>query len=326
MMTVKKSKAQLKAKLEKENLIFHEFSLVHEGQYAVDDADWNYKDIPHLHYVHELAEAYPSYISDDTIASIIIQKIPGIKIPLAVFLYENTPTSQLYYTASFFYVLLIETVYEKIEPNKTRVITTYSIGASRVLKWTFKLLEWLIHRNYNNLMSTDIPMRTRRGKLREWGYQFHKEDHTYSYEKSLNLVNSNVIVPRYAEEIHQTMIHVNEVLSSDGEFLLGKDDAWGLRFVRETNNLKIYPRMCHHEGASLDGQKCIDSKIKCPWHGILVRPLINFDLMAQSSQMGESKYHQFEMTDLMLKITFKNHVSTSEKRCMDDDFVMRAKT
>jgi hypothetical protein len=312
-MAIKKSKAQLKAKLEKENLVFHEFSLVHEGQYAVDDADWNYKDIPHLHYVHELAEAYPSYVSDDTIASIIIQKIPGIKIPLAVFLYENTPTSQLYYTASFFYVLLIETVYEKIEPNKTRVITTYSIGASRLLKWTFKLLEWLIHRNYNNLMSTDIPMRTRRGQLREWGYKFHKVNHTYSYEKSLNLVNSNVIVPQFAEEINQSTININDILPSDGEFLLGKDDAWGLRLVRMANNLKIYPRMCHHEGASLDGQKCNDNKIKCPWHGVLVRSIANFDFMEPTSQIYESKYHQFEYFNGLIDISFKKNIEDSRQ-------------
>ena len=89
-MIIKRSKEQLIERLKVENFVFSEFSLSHEGEYSVSDADWNYKDIPHLHYVHRLAEAAPAYVDDDKIASIVVQKIPGFVIPLSVFIYENT--------------------------------------------------------------------------------------------------------------------------------------------------------------------------------------------------------------------------------------------
>jgi hypothetical protein len=312
-MTIKKSKAQLIAKLKKENLVFHEFTLIHEGRYEVADADWNYKDIPHLHFVHELAEAYPSYISDETIASIIIQKILGIKIPLAVFLFENSPTSQLYYTASFFFVLLIETVYEKLGTNNTRVKTTYSIGASRFFKWTFKILEWLIKRNYDNLMSTDIPMRERRGQLRDWGYELYNENATYSYKKSLNLTSKNVIPPLFNQHVNKTCLNISQILPVDGEYLLGQDDAWGLRIVKEKEHVKIYPRMCHHEGASLDKQRCQNNKIKCPWHGTIIGVIADFDISASQQQISESRFHHICFQANTLEILFLDNYLNHSK-------------
>src|SRR5437879_2286948 len=192
-MAIKKSKEEFITKLKKEGYFFSEFSMTSEGNYTVSDADWNYKDIPHLQYIHELAEAVPCFIDHDAIANVFVQKIFGFKFPLSVFIYEPAPNIQLYYTTLFFYILFIESKYEELGPNKTRVVTNYSIGFPKLLKWTVPILRWIIKRNYNNLMSGDIPMRDRRGELRSWGYTLHKEDLTHSYEKSLDLKKLNAI-------------------------------------------------------------------------------------------------------------------------------------
>jgi len=78
-------KASILKRLSKEGFHFREFSLEHVGRYAAADADWNYKDIPHLHYVHHLAEAVPSAVGDDIVATINTQKIFGMTVPLSVF-------------------------------------------------------------------------------------------------------------------------------------------------------------------------------------------------------------------------------------------------
>jgi nitrite reductase/ring-hydroxylating ferredoxin subunit len=302
-MVLKKSKDQLVARLRKENFFFAEFSMIHEGDYSVADADWNYKDIPHLHYVHQLAEAAPSYADDDKIASIVVQKIPGLTIPLSVFIYENSPTSQLYYTASFFYVLIIESKYQELGPNRTRVTTTYCIGASKILRWTFPILRWLIKRNYRDLMSTDIPMRERRGKLRSWGYHFYNDTPTYSYVKSNDISGEHVILPTTLPTPANTVLRLSEVLPHAGEYLWGRDDAWGLRLVRsEDQTLRIYARMCHHQGASLDGQACINHRVQCPWHGRLFPAIATFDLTQQTAQTNTAKCHHFVLEDNVLTI------------------------
>src|SRR3990167_9913240 len=112
-MSMKKwTKDQLITSLKKEGLVFTDFSLTHEGKYAIDDADWNYKDVPHLHHVHELVEANFAVMGDDVINTINTQKILGIKMPLAVVNYESGKNEQTYYTCLFFFVLIVQTRYE----------------------------------------------------------------------------------------------------------------------------------------------------------------------------------------------------------------------
>src|SRR5947207_6795707 len=107
-------KDQIIEKISKEGLHFSEFSLVHEGEYAIDDADWNYKDVPHLHYIHQLVEAYPTTIQDDLITTLNIQKVLGIKMPLSVVNYQSGENEQTYYTTWMFFILIVRTHYEKI--------------------------------------------------------------------------------------------------------------------------------------------------------------------------------------------------------------------
>ncbi|MCR9191809.1 MAG: Rieske 2Fe-2S domain-containing protein [Gammaproteobacteria bacterium] len=312
-MVMKKSKAQLIERLKIEGFDFSEFSLINEGVYSVSDADWNYKDIPHLHYVHRLAEAAPSYASDDQIASIVVQKIPGFTIPLSVFIYENTPTSQLYYTANFFFILIVESVYTELEPNRTRVTTTYSIGSAKWLKWTFPMLRWLIKRNYRDLMSTDIPMRERRGQLRNWGYEFHNDAPTYSYAKSVNIRPDNVILPVKQElPDHCITLKLDENLPKEGEFFWGKDDAWGLRLVRTSDKLRMFARMCHHEGASLDKEPCVNHKLQCPWHGRKSLPIATFDLAQTDNQEAESRLHHISFADGLISIKLQSISAKTE--------------
>lgn len=312
ILTIKKTKNQLIERLKIENFYFSEFSMVHEGDYSVADADWNYKDIPHLHYVHRLAEAVSAYADDDKIASIVVQKIPGFVIPLSVFIYENTPTSQLYYTTSFFYVLIIESVYVALGPNRTQVTTTYSVGSSKLLQWTFPLLRWLIKRNYRDLMSSDIPMRERRGLLRKWGYGFKQIAPTYSYAKSVNIKPDNVILPVDPDLPNQTIeLNIDEVLPQEGEYFWGRDDAWGLRLIRSTDSLRIFSRMCHHEGASLDQQACVNHQLRCPWHGRISLPIASFALHHPDPQQVTNRLHDLVLSGNRLTVRLCKEAAAS---------------
>ena len=294
------SKTQLISSLQKQGLHFQEFSLTHEGEYTTEDADWNYKDVPHLHHIHHLVEATAAIIEDDLIASITVQKVLGIKMPLAVVNYESGKNEQTYYTTSFFFALIILTRYEKISESRTRVITTYSVGSSRWLEWCFPFLRFLIKRNYKDLMSGDIPMRERRGQLRKWGYTFYKEGESYSFPKTMEILKSNVIPP--LGEPRQTTIVINQVLPRDGEYFHGRDDHFGMRLVSQKGELTIFPRLCPHEGASLDHGMCVDKKVKCPWHGRLHAPLATFDLNDTNNQTIKTAKFKFSLSNNILTV------------------------
>jgi nitrite reductase/ring-hydroxylating ferredoxin subunit len=305
----KYSKNQIISRLKIEGLRFSEFSLIHEGNYETDDADWNYKDVPHLHHVHELAEAIPTIVSDDIITSVNMQKVLWFRFPFSLTNFESGENAQTYYTTWMFYVLMIETVYEKTGPCQTRVTTTYAVGSPIWLHWTFPIIRWILKRNYDNLMSTDIPMRTRRGQLRGWGYTFFKEDSRYSFEKTMDILKSNVISPNLPVAHAGYNVSIAEVLPNDGEHFLGRDDHLGIRLVRQGNQLMFYPRMCPHEGASLDSYSCKagkdpvkGGKLQCAWHGRVFKPFANFDISNAETQEIKTEFFIIKLDNNNLKI------------------------
>ncbi|MGB7219217.1 MAG: Rieske 2Fe-2S domain-containing protein [Vicinamibacterales bacterium] len=285
----KYSKDQIAARLRSEGgLVFSEFTLVHEGDYDVSDADWNYKDVPHLHHVHELAEAIPVVVGDDMIATINLQKALGLWFPLSLMNFESGENSQTYYTTWLFYVLIIQSVYEPIDARRTRVSTTYCVGSPPLLRWTFPIIRRVLSKNYENLMSTDIPMRERRGRLRSWGYQFHVDGGRHSFVKTMDITKPHVIPPATSAPAGPNRLVIDDALPKDGEYLIGRDDHLGLRVVRSGGQLALFPRMCPHEGASLDGQPCSSGKIRCPWHGRIFEPIGRFDLSHAGEQTART--------------------------------------
>lgn len=267
-MLKKFNKSAIVKQLTAEGFHFREFSLEHVGRYAAADADWNYKDIPHLHHVHHLAEAVPTAVGDDMVATINTQKVLGIKVPLSVFNYETAPGEQTYYTTLFWFVLLIQTRFVEEAPLQTRVTTTYSIGMPTWLRWAFGLLRWTITRNYHVLMSTDIPMRNRRGELRARGFNFMCAHNTYSFGDTQLIMRTNVVPPDASDTSRAVCTaDIREVLPRDGEALIGSNDHLGFRLHRQGDKVEVYPRICPHEGSCLDETPVQNGKVRCPWHG-----------------------------------------------------------
>lgn len=250
-----------------EGYAFKHFSLEHVGRYSAEDADWNYKDIPHLHFVHHLAEAIPTMISDDFITTLNTQMMFGMKVPLTVVNYESGPGEQTYYTTLFWFILVIQTRFFELAPLQTTVTTTYSIGMPKMLRWFFPLLRWTITRNYRVLMTADVPMRERRGELRSRGFGFSREHPTYSFADTTLITRQNVTPPPRNSETPILDIDLKAAVQSATESLLGTDDDLGVRAKREGSIVELFPRICPHEGACLDGSPVEEGKVKCPWHG-----------------------------------------------------------
>lgn len=303
---MRRSRDQLIVQLKGQGLYFSSFSLEHEGDYAAADAEWNYKDIPHLHCVHELVEAIISHVSPHEIATINIQKVLGLRLPLAVFNYSFDERTQIYYTTFLFFVLIVETTYDPLAPNKAKVVTTYSVGSPKALQCLFPVLRWIIKRNYKNLMSTDIPMRQRRGQLRSWGYRFVKPADGYGFEQTMNLSCANVIIPTEPSSFPPVQFKIEPGLHN--EWLIGRDDHLGLRVVREDKNLSVFARMCPHEGASLDLPPCVKRRVTCPWHGRVFTPIVEFNLLRSDSQTALTEFHEITLEKNMLNIRIKETV------------------
>ena len=271
---IKLSKDGLVGSLRAQGLRFSDMTLASEGDYAVEDSDWNYKDIPHLHHVHALAEAMPAVIGRDIICTVNLQNILGIWFPMALVNFEAAPNRQVYYSTLFFFVLVVETHSESIGYLRTRASTTYSIGHPPSLGFLVPVMKWLIRRNYKVLMSEDLPMRDRRGALRALGYGFRREGDTYSFVKTLNILEDNVIAPPDANRTFGC--DYTEVLKDKDQAFIGDIGLLGARLVRDGDDVVIYRRSCPHEGAGLDSADCSGGFVTCRWHGRKLKPIGRF--------------------------------------------------
>ncbi len=286
--------------LRKEGVRFQTFELISEGDYSPDDAAWNYMDIPHLTHIHKQVDAYTTLAADALSASIFFQNVPLARFPLTVLIYQSSPNSITYYTSFFLFILIIETQWEEIAPLRTRVTTKYAIGSrSWLVRLAFPVVKWMLRRNYRILMSEDLPMRDWRGHLRRCGYEFKMNGSVPSFIDSRKLMQHNVLIPQ------QNLIASTEVLPWGEETILfaglvegerrfvGPSNHLGVFLIKAGNAVRVYPRLCPHEGASLD-QVNEDSNctVMCPWHGRKFRPILSVSLPASSHEV-RTPWHQY---------------------------------
>ena len=188
------------------------------------------------------------------------------------------------------------------------MVTTYAIGSKRYLKLLHPVVRRLITRNYENLMSEDIPMRARRGQLRRWGYGFRTDGPPHTFTSTLHILDENMVVKK---ELHPPPpVHLDQArLAAAGseDILTTQSDHWGLRLSRRGEELVIFPRLCPHEGACLDRQTIDENSVRCPWHGRVLRPLASlpFPWPAELAPI-ELRHHRLTPGPEGLLIEFKD--------------------
>jgi hypothetical protein len=307
---ITKSMAELIARLQPVGFGFTQFQLVSEGRYETYDADWNYKDIPHLNALHKLVNSYPSSIDDAIITSVNLQSVAGMVLPMIVVNYHSGPNRQTYYTSFLNLLLIVETSWRSVGPNQTRVETNYAIGSRWYLRFLHPIVRRLITKNYHQLMSEDLPMRARRGALRDWGYGFRTDGPTHSFESTLHILEENMVVKKELLPPEPHVVNTADLEAARAaDLFLTRSDHWGLRLRIDDAGLHVYPRMCPHEGACLDDQPIERNLVKCPWHGRLLRPLTTLSYPFRPDAAAvELRYHRLVPmpADGSLRIEFKD--------------------
>jgi Rieske [2Fe-2S] domain len=305
---ITKSKDELMARLKPAGFTFSQFELVSEGRWETYDADWNYKDIPHLNALHKLVNSYPSSIDDQIVTSVNLQAVAGVVLPMIVVNYHSGPNRQTYYTSFLNLLLIVETTWSSLGPNHTRVVTQYAIGSRWYLKFLHPIVRRLITKNYRQLMSEDLPMRERRGNLRDWGYAFRTDGPVHSFAATLHILEENMVVRREMTPPAPQRVTVAEIETARAQDIFTtRSDHWGLRLNVRDGALHVYPRMCPHEGACLDEQPLDRGTVKCPWHGRLLRPLASIPYpFAPDAAPVELRYHTLKPGAAGLEIVFKD--------------------
>jgi hypothetical protein len=286
----------------KEGLHFAELILVTEGEYSQQDAAWNYLDVPHLDHVHGLVTRAPTYATRDVLVNMFFQKFLGIKFPLSAAQYSARPNSATYHTVILFFVLIVESVFEKVSDTRTRVVTHYSIGAPWFLTWLLPFMKRSLRKNYHTLMEGDIPMRERRGELRSWGYGFKSDAPEFGFTDTMLISAANVLVAKASPVFPGVRLSVETDFQEGRDVMIGRSDHLGLRARRVGGEILFFPRLCPHEGAPLDRSPCTEARVKCPWHGRIISPLAKLDLSGAGPGSATTPFHEINLESGFLSI------------------------
>ncbi|MFM9196997.1 MAG: Rieske 2Fe-2S domain-containing protein [Planctomycetia bacterium] len=312
---------EIVAMLRAEGVTFRFIECVSEGDYAPEDAAWNYMDIPHLTYVHKQVDGCLTLAGDAFAASVFFQKVPFFRLPLSVLIYQTAPNAVTYYTSYWLFLLVIQTTWEAIGEVRTRVTTRYAVGWTNWLVGLgYPLIKWLIKRNYSILMREDLPMRSQRGRLRKLGYDFKMKGQVPSFIDSRKIMQQNVFTPEHnvvapaAVPCWPVRTVAYDELRAGEPVFLGADDHMGLSILKAGEAVHVYPRLCSHEGAGLDEavKRCGGGAatkpgactIQCPWHGRKFRPLLTIPLPAVAATY-ETDWHVYKATESGLTIGCK---------------------
>lgn len=283
--------AQLISSFEGQGFTFSSLTLTSSGKYHPFDAEWNYKDVPHLHEIHQLVEGIPYKIERDMWVGFFLQKVGPLTVPLSVFNTSPSRNENHYFAAAGPFVLLITSEWDDVGEQTTEVRTTYLLGSKTVWKPFRKFVLSRLKSNYRELMRGDIPMRTRRGLLRAAGIEFATDEEGIGFDSSRELSRSNLI-PSKQLNVPIFSDRVNLGDHSRQRLKMG-DPIFGVVIDNSSGAAKIFPRTCSHDGASLDEAALTRGCLKCPWHGKLVRPLVTIE--------GESSGVTFEVSGISVR-------------------------
>ena len=272
----KKSFHNLQQLFKKKGFKFKDFEVSDIGDYAPDDADWNYKDVHHLNIVHKTVHGVQAVMTDDVMCNINLQKIPflGLEIPMPLIQYDHSKHNAIYLSVFGPYIVLVNSIFEDFNENQTKVVTKFSIGSKGIFRILNPLIEHILKKNNKMLMSDDLPMRNRRGELRKINHSFYKPTEKYSFEFSENIERANVFLNNEENNILKIEKKIiDDALDGD---IIGNANGVLSFFVTESADgfKRVWPSTCSHEGASLN-KKCLKTNyLLCPWHNRKINPLL----------------------------------------------------
>src|SRR5690349_3668978 len=95
------------------------FSLSSVGDYAVADAEFNYKDVPHVNQVHSAVQSTVATCDDDLATVVLQQRVLGIPFLMALSTYVTGTDSQTYFSTFGPYLIVVNTRFEALGENRT---------------------------------------------------------------------------------------------------------------------------------------------------------------------------------------------------------------
>lgn len=262
---------ELVQKMETNGFRFLRFDITCEDPCLPVDVEWNYKDLVHVGHVHWHMSRQFFYTGQNIYTTIDLQKFLGITLPQSGVFYVTDDNRIVVHTTLFFYVIFVEIRSELVGDLTTRTSTRYAVGTrSRLLGLLTPLIRFGMRRNWARFTTDDRPLRWRRGELRKAGFSF-VDASPIDHRVTLDITDKGVTPPPDPATDNTYEFVVADHLGKTE--LVGEADHFGLQVHFGEDEIRLFPRLCPHRGASLDSEGEPGPTIVCPWHGRHFRPV-----------------------------------------------------
>lgn len=280
------------------------------GTWLVEDALWNYLDVPHLNHVHSQVSGKQLFLSDEVAVSVVVQRIGPVKLRTPLVVWRAAPNSIKYATSFAGLTLEVNT---ELRPQESGAVaqTKYTVSSGPMLRPLHRIAHFLLARNFEILMKEDLPMRERRAKLRASGAVLKGDRDGYGFLESKR-ITSNRISPS-----DDGVLTIDMSKRQGGSEMWSKDEfSSGLTIYHsgpdEGDKVHIALGYCPHEGAELaiSGDCPVGpTTVICPWHG---RSLPS----KQLSDKEKVTYHglNVERDGFLLTISWQGDPGAKESR------------
>lgn len=299
-----------------------QFSII--GDYTSNDSLFNHRDIPHFNHLHKkLSGGYGNegIYYGGVVSFIRYFKFLGITFPILI-LMKNDGNNRVLETFSFFCFYFLK-LNEETDQEKNKCLSkiTYFIGSKNklLLKVFLPFFKMMFKKSFEDYKNEDWPFLNRRGSLRKKGFSFDKDKVTFNFEDTLNMQKQNCFYLNPEIEKNKILnvplndLPYNEIIK------IGKIGIMSFQLFRSNDNIKVYPRVCPHEGGDLDINNDIGIKytkndflknkcrMRCNVHSRYFDPIVEIDLK-NNKKSYKSNLYDFILSDNNLSINLKSKI------------------
>ena len=315
--------------------VYNSFEFSIEGNYTSSDSLFNHRDVPHFNHLHpNLAYGYGNegIYYGEVVSFIRYYKFLGLSFPILT-LMKDDGENRVLETYSFFCFQFLKLNEEIDLPNnKCLSKITYFIGSKSKLALSLftPFFKKMFLKSFNDFKNDDRPFLERRGRLKENGFTFNKDNiKEFRYDSTLNVKKQNCFFSNNKNSLSkETIINVNKIEKNK---ILKINDVgiMGFQLYKDTNHIKIYPRVCPHEGGDLDIDSSIgvkfsigdfvkkECRMRCNIHNRMFDPIVTINTSIDKKEYKSNMYSFiFENNKIYIKIrediNFKNEIDWSK--------------
>jgi nitrite reductase/ring-hydroxylating ferredoxin subunit len=223
------------------------------------DLAWNHMDQNHRPHIHRTyGDAIRVHIAERSAFS--LTRFGKWPVVLPVFDGQHKENG-FYQIVCLFGLIVVVTIIEcNAGEQGTRMDIDWAIASHRLLRFLHRPLDRRLRRLNDVQNREDEVMRDRRVELRAAGYTFLTDAPDFV---NTNAVANNVVFPPLAAPL---TVPLADIAEGEVRRLEVGNRAYLVRRIGEA--FDVWPGVCPHEGAVLEGTDVRGSTAKCPWHGL----------------------------------------------------------